>query len=331
MPKLFIYIPTYNRPNSLQRQLSALLPQVQKFQEDVRVLVNDNASEKYSEVDILKNQLQLKNVEVRRNGGNINGNANIALGFVFARPNEFLWILSDNDIVAPHAIEYVMSKLDNRIDFYCFIDDGESSHDVEHPWESGWQIPMNWGMGLISNALYNMATVGNSVEDAFYFHNSSFPHLAVACSAAKKKGKTKFRLLPRKEIIANMFPAREQPGDYSLSQVCMPLLVPLFPAWEAKSFCRKWLWQHGVGLNINKSKHPHLYIQSKATLAYYGGWPTYLLMWPLMRVLSIALSPFLKHRNAIIQLLHRRLSAANLERIKSIRGLLPPSPKTRHL
>src|SRR5450830_708666 len=122
MAKLFIYIPTYNRPESLEKQLSALLPQVRNFPDEVRVLVSDNASEKYAEEDVLQHHARLSNVELRRNGGNIGANANIALGFAFARPDEFLWILSDNDIVTPNAVEYVLSMLENSVDFYCFVD-----------------------------------------------------------------------------------------------------------------------------------------------------------------------------------------------------------------
>jgi glycosyltransferase involved in cell wall biosynthesis len=319
--KLFIYIPTYNRPNLLRRQLQVLLPQVGRYTENVRVLICDNASEKYEVDEILQDFPTFPNVQVRRNGGNVGGNANIALGFAFAQSNEFLWILSDNDIVSHDAIQYVISMLDTEIDFFCFTDDADSVSDVEHLWESGWQTPMDWRMGLISAALYNMATVSNSIEDAFFFHNSSFPHLAVACSAAKKKKATKFRLLPMKKILSNIMPSSEQSGDYSLSQVCMPLLVPLFPAWEAKAFCRKWLWRHGLNLHRNKSKYPHLYIQSKETLVSYGGWRALFLM-RLMGISRIAIDPYLNKRKAIVQLLEKRLSASNLQRIKRLRKYL---------
>jgi glycosyltransferase involved in cell wall biosynthesis len=320
LAKLFIYIPTYNRPESLHKQLCALLPQVEHFMHDVRVLICDNDSSKYSAEDILRGHSLLPNVEVRRNGGNIGGNGNIALGFVFAKPDEFLWILSDNDIVSPHAIKYLLAALDPTVDFYCFVNGIDSIKEIHYQWNDGWQIPMEWRMGLISDALYNMATVREAVEDAFYFHNSSFPHLAVACSAAKKKGKTLFRLLPRQKISADIFPSDEHPTDYSLAYVCMPLLVPLFPSWEAKSFCRKWLWSHGIMLHFNKSRHPHLYIQSKATLRHYGGWLAVLLLIGAGFIAFLA-APYLSRRAAIVQKLKLHLSGANLERAKRVRRL----------
>jgi len=318
--KLFIYLPTYNRPESLRRQLSALLPQVEKFPQDVRVLICDNDSSKYSQEEILRGLPVLKNVEVRRNGGNIGGNGNIALGFVFAQPDEFLWILSDNDIVLPNAVAYLLSVLDSDFDFYCFVSNAESEKDVQHDWNSGWQIPMDWRMGLISDALYNMASVRDVVEEAFYFHNCSFPHLAVACAAARKKGITRFRLLHRQKVSADQASSLEQPTDYSLARVCMPLLVPLFPTWEARSFCRKWLWSHGIMLHLNKSRHPHLYIQSKATLRHYGGWLASLLL-AGTGLMALVAAPYLNRRAAIVQKLKLNLSSTNLERAKRVRRL----------
>ena len=81
MKKLFIYIPTYNRPEAIQMQLRALAPQVAKYPSEVRVMVNDNASTKYSYDEMVKDYIQYENIHFHRNGGNIGGNANIALGF----------------------------------------------------------------------------------------------------------------------------------------------------------------------------------------------------------------------------------------------------------
>lgn len=320
MTKLFIYLPTYNRPESLQKQLSVLLPQAEKFPQDVRVLICDNDSSKFAQSDILRGHRPLQNVEVRRNGGNIGGNGNIALGFVFARPDEFLWILSDNDIVSPDAVSYLLSVLDRGVDFYCFVNGSESVKDLRHDWNSGWQIPMEWRMGLISDALYNMASVRDVVDEAFYFHNSSFPHLAVACAAARKKGVALFRLVPRQKINADEASSQEQPTDYSLAHVCMPLLVPLFPKWEAKAFTRKWLWSHGIMLHLNKYRHPHLYVQSKATLRHYGGWMAALLLIGTGFIAFLA-APYLTRRVAIVQKIKLHLSSKNLERAKRLRRL----------
>ena len=319
MAKLFIYLPTYNRPDSLRTQLSVLLPQIKELSTNVRLMICDNASEKYKKEDVLRDLPTMANVEIRQNGGNIGANANIALGFVFAQPDEFLWILSDNDIVSPNAVAYLLTMLDPAVDFYCFVNGSESAQDVQHKWIDGCQVPMDWRMGLISDALYNMSSVKDVVEQAFYFHNSSFPHLAVAFAAARKKEVTRFRLLPRQKVSADEESSMEQPTDYSLARVCMPLLVPLFPKWEAKSFSRKWLWAHGVQLHINKSKHPHLYIQSNATLRHYGGWGATVILWGT-EFAAILAKPYLNKRQAIVQKLKKHLSSSNLRRAQHVRS-----------
>ena len=318
MNKLFIYIPTYNRPVALKAQLSALLPQIAKMPEDVRILVNDNASDKPLE-EFQEKYASFQNIQFRSNSGNIGGNANIALGFVFAQLNEFLWILSDNDIVTDTALDYILGLLDNTIDFYCFNYSIKEPTVVDYKWELGCQTSMDWHLGLISDALYNVNSVKESIDAAFYYHNSSFPHLAVAFSAMKKKGQVKYMLLPREKINNAIFNSTECPTDYSLAHVCMPLLVPLFPAKEGKSFSLSWLSNHGVDLYRNRKCHYHLYIQSKATLAYYGEWRAKVLLmwiWPVY----IVVNPLRIVRQKLIAIAKKNFSSSTVERMKKLRG-----------
>lgn len=320
MNKLFIYIPTYNRPSALKTQLSALLNQVENFPQQVRILVNDNSSddpfdyagERYS---------SSSNIQFRQNLGNIGANANIALGFVFAQPDEFLWILSDNDIVAEGAIAYLLNLLDKKIDFYCFNYSIEEPTEIECSWEDGLQTPMDWRLGLISDGLYNTNSIKQSIDSAFYYHNSSFPHLAVAFSAMKMNGLVRFGLLPRAKINNSMFSSAECPTDYSLAQVCMPLLVSLFPAKEAKSFSIMWLREHGVNFYLNRKRHYYLYLQSRATLKYFGGWRArILLMW--MSLVYMVDIPIRIIRKELIVFIKRRFSISAIDKLKKYRGVI---------
>ena len=320
MSKLFIYIPTYNRPDALRTQLSMLLPQVAKFSDTVRILINDNASDKPI-IEFQEKYSSNKNIEFRSNAGNIGANANIAIGFIFARANEFIWILSDNDIVTDNAVEYILGLLDDKIDFFCFNDSVKEPTVVDYDWKKGWLIPMEWRMGLISDALYNINSVKDSIDAGFYFHNSSFPHLAVGCAAAKKKGMVKFKLLPRKKINNDLFISDECPTDYSLAHVCMPLLVALFPKHEAKSFSLMWLRKHGIDLYRNRNRHYHLFLQSKATLAYYGGWQArvlLLLMWPAYLIAK----PVTSVRKKLITYAKERFSEATIDKLKNFRRMI---------
>lgn len=321
MSKLFIYIPTFNRPEALKEQLAALIPQVLNFPEEVRLLVSENGSDLiYQEnIDILKGH---SNIEYRANLGNIEGNANIALGFVFARQNEFIWILSDNDIVSPNAIEYILSEIDFKIDFYCFNYSVKKPTIVDYNWKEGWEKPMDWRFGLISDGLYNSNSVKDSLSSAFYFHNTSFPHLVVSCATAKKLKHVKFKLLPR-EYINNSFhdTSKESPTDYTVAQVGFPLILPLFPPDKAKIFAKKWLIKHGIDFYMHKNKRYYLYLQSKSSLSYYGGFQAKILL-IVMRLISLIGVPYIKIRQHYILIAKEKLSNQTLERLKRIRRII---------
>ena len=250
--------------------------------------------------EIAKQYSNINNITFQKNGGNIFGNANISLGFVFSKPNEFLWILSDNDIVAESAVDYILENLDSNIDFYCFNYSVTEPTTLLHDWQNGWVKPMEWRMGLISDALYNVNTVTGSMDDAFFYHNSSFPHLAVACSAAKRKGVVKFMLLPRNKVSCKDFHSSEWPADYSMGQICLPFLAALFPRKEAKKFIRGWLLKHWWDLYLKRNgsirhvQYHDLFLQSKVIIRKYGGifgkvfmtfsYTLYITMYPFYKV-----------------------------------------------
>lgn len=266
---LFIYIPTYNRPEAIRAQLAALMPQVAKHKGSVRVLVSDNAST-HGIYDNLRKEFSTDYISFRRNPGNIDANANIALGFVFARPDEFLWILSDNDIVAENTIELLMPKLREDIDFFSIWDQVKEEKKVTYYWKDGWVLPVSEGVGLISGLITNMNSVLPYISSAFYFHNSSFPHLAVIFATAKGKGKLIFRTLPLISMNKNISPT-ETETDYNLAWAGMPLLSELMPFDKAKIFAYGWLKATGINFYRQKNgKYNYVFKQSSAILKSYG-------------------------------------------------------------
>jgi glycosyltransferase involved in cell wall biosynthesis len=310
--KLFIYIPTFNRPIALLKQLSSLLTQIENNNR-VRLVVNDNNSEINNE-EIVSLCEKYSNVKYQKNFGNIGGNANIALGFVYANTDEFLWILSDNDIVKPGAVDYILDKLDLDIDFYCFVNNVVAPQSISHLWKDGWQKPMDWRMGLISDALYNSNTIRTSIEDGFYYHNSSFPHLAVACSAARKKEKVQFILLPRSEISYGVFSASEFHTDYSLAAVGMPFLSTLFPNNHAKTFCMNWLKKHWFGFYKNRKRRHDLFLQSKAVLRKNGGFKVKSLI-EIIPIIYFLYFPFYRIKEILRNLIKNKLSKTTIIKI----------------
>jgi len=299
-------------------QLEVLLPQIERFRDRVRLLVSDNASN--NPLVMPEGYSCLSNVEFRRNSGNIGGNANIALGFVFAQPKEFLWILSDNDIITEGAVGYLIEVIDKNVDLYCFNDLVESPLKKVCSWQNdGCQTLMDWRVGLISDALYNVSSIQESIESSFYYHNSSFPHLGVAFATLKRKRELQCMLLPRNDIHQSMATSTECPTDYSLAHVCMPLLLPLFNRQEAKSFALKWLRENGVDFYRNRKQHYHLYLDSKATLICYGGWKASFLLvwkWPVYFVVN----PIRVIRRGLIVFVKKHLSTTAVTKLKRVRN-----------
>ena len=271
-PALFVYIPTYNRPRALRRQLDSLTSQRGGWPGSLRVLVSDNASPLLSEDDLsgLRDEYD---IEVRRNCANIDANANIALGFVFARPEEYLWILSDNDFLSDHALRAIAdSGFVDDPDVIDFTPAVQRPTTISHTWRQGWSGIVTEGqVCLMSNVIYKASTVGPHFKQAFYYHNTSFPHLAVLLAALREQGYLRFRVLPRDGVFLAERAHGEQAGDYSLSLSGAPQIVSLLPRREAARFCREWLRDYGEGFMAHRHTHPQIHVGTRAALRHYGG------------------------------------------------------------
>ena len=102
---LTIAIPTYNRKESIQRQVRSILPQLSA---EVRLIVIDNHSAE--EVATLFAEEELDKFVIIRNAFNIGADANIAKCFQVCQ-TKWLWTLSDDDFLKDDAVSYVLSFL----------------------------------------------------------------------------------------------------------------------------------------------------------------------------------------------------------------------------
>lgn len=263
--RLLVYIPSYRRPAELGAQLERLLPQLGQHAGRVRVLVSDNATPG-PEYGGIRARFEPAGIQFRRNGVNLGGNANIAMGFAFAEPDEFLWILSDDDPVSPDALDYLLPRLSPEVDLCVMRPDVTCEEDVAYAWASGWDEPLKTGTGLVSAALFHMGALAPYVPQAFSFHNTSFPHLAVVLAKAKAEGSVRFRLL-RRAFEYN--PAGR--GDYSLSLTGFPQLAILMPRDAGERFCLEWIQHYRQAFVANAARHPLNFLATVALMKGYGG------------------------------------------------------------
>jgi hypothetical protein len=220
----------------------------------VRLIVNDNYSPNNIN-DILSDEFNSENVSFIKNCGNIGGNANIALGFVFAKPNEFLWILSDHDIVREDAVKSLLSNLNSGLDFIFLDPDAKQERMLSYDWNADNWLDSIYHCGRISGCVYNMNTMASSVSAAFYFHNTSFPHIAVLLAAAKNKKILQFKKMPIDNfiIIDDDYDTSNSKGDYRLYILGAPLLLELMPPKVSKKFARQWLKIYGMDIYMYRN------------------------------------------------------------------------------
>lgn len=135
--QLSIYIPTYNRPSQIQRQVRCLLKQLTK---QVKLVVVDNCSQTPVESLFTKEELSL--FKIVRNPINIGGDANIARCHELC-DTEWLWVLGDDDFVNENAVNIVLSFINEYPDVVwlnfeakenLFIDNAKLFFlDLKHP------------------------------------------------------------------------------------------------------------------------------------------------------------------------------------------------------
>jgi glycosyltransferase involved in cell wall biosynthesis len=103
MLSLTIYIPTYNRLQSLMRCLDCIKRDIDGYEEQVCVYVSNNAS-----TDGTKEYLDsLSWVKKRHNPLNLGAAKNFVHAYDLPFETKFVWLLGDDDYVIPGAIWYL--------------------------------------------------------------------------------------------------------------------------------------------------------------------------------------------------------------------------------
>ena len=264
--KLLVYIPTYNRPELLKSQLDSLLPQVERLSEHVRLIVADNASESMLHEEYLRNLGAHQNINFIRRPHNIQGNANIMLGFTFLEPGEYLWILSDDTKVTATAVETILRATELKPDLIGLSQQVKESELEVMRWTRGAlsEITDHYSWGLISSAIYSSHFFLPHSHQAFFFHNSSFPHLGVLLSAFSAEGTMSVAWLSEQDIHG------ENVGigatNYSMAIAGFPHLFVLTEGRERKRLVRQWLLRYSAGFAYYQASQPLSSLTTKALI-----------------------------------------------------------------
>lgn len=171
-PTLTIAIPTYNRPEQIQKQVRRILPQLS---DDIVLNIYDNHSQK--PVTELFSEEEKKYFNIIRNSVNIGADANIARCFEFCE-TEWLWTLSDDDLVTLDAVAIIRHLIEENKDTVFINVDPIRYTLKEHANDSpvniavqGYQEYLNQISYNYTNTFWLSCCVYNrtKIKDAFFY------------------------------------------------------------------------------------------------------------------------------------------------------------------
>lgn len=109
---LTVAIPTFNRAEKLDAQLSWLARNLEGFESDCEILISDNASTDRTQ-DVIRHwqpHFAAAGLQVNRNDQNLGAIGNIAYCIRTAR-SKYIWQLGDDDPLKEGALAYVVNSL----------------------------------------------------------------------------------------------------------------------------------------------------------------------------------------------------------------------------
>ncbi|MBD2691798.1 glycosyltransferase family 2 protein [Anabaena catenula] len=135
---LTIAIPTYNRAELLDKQLTWLSQAIKGFESECEILVSDNCSTDHTQSIIKKWQNILSDITFKsnKNPENIGVMRNIIYCLSYST-TKYVWTIGDDDPIQERAVAYVMSKIKNIEDlsllFLNFSGRNKITGEAVHP------------------------------------------------------------------------------------------------------------------------------------------------------------------------------------------------------
>jgi len=267
--KLFIYIPSCNRGTLLEYQLDTLALQIGGFRDRVRILVSDNHSTDPA-YSLLKGKYKDSlNISFRANPGNIGGNANITLGFVFANSDEYLWILSDDDKITHTALKEIFSALDQEPDF-VHIGNYDGLKEETLTLDNLFSLPSGAGFGLISVVIFKVTFINDHIIAGFDYLESSFPHLALVMDALRAKGSARLFCTSHEIIFTGEMLETHGTGDYAISALGFGYLADFMDKSEKEKFLWDWISSTWKEFFAARDKYPSRFYKAYGYIGSSG-------------------------------------------------------------
>ena len=214
-----------------------------------------------------------ENARAQRTPNNVGGNANALLGFSHPEEADYVWVLSDDTIVAPNAVEAILKQMASGPDLISVRMSERlpphRSYDIRV--DGITEVFQSTSWGQFGSLIYSRKFIGPSLKAGFGFHDSSFPHLAILFDACWKNTDVQVVEVEGRSIFSSSNDENLSGGVYSLSLSGRSALLHFANPEERPGLARRWAKENCFGIAAFEEIHPLAASASKSALVKYGG------------------------------------------------------------
>ncbi|MCK6682149.1 MAG: glycosyltransferase [Thermoanaerobaculia bacterium] len=188
---LTIAIPTFDRNADLERSVRALLPQLRP---GVRLIIRDNASPDPVSPSLAPLLGDRPDVTIVRNPFNIGGDANV-LRCLETCQTEWLWILGDDDLPVPDALERILTEIHQApetllcVNYRSELFDRTAALELQGTEEFIFKMDSLSNILFLSSNIYRAPALKTQLRLAYTYSSTHMPHVVALLFALGSHGR----------------------------------------------------------------------------------------------------------------------------------------------
>lgn len=198
--RLVVYIPSFENFTGAISQVRSLTEQSRDLENAPWAVLDVIVSVNGSDYD--RAALEASGARVIQRATDLGGDVNIALGFIEAGPQDFLWVLSDNDPVGPAALSSIAQSFTGHVVADLVV--GVSDPQLEGLRHFRSPVTADGGafhVGLISAVVYRWSSFIESTPAAFQSLWTGWGQIALQERAAHAQPQLMASCLPLSNLV----------------------------------------------------------------------------------------------------------------------------------
>ena len=220
-PILSICIPTFNRSEFLKDCLKSITTQVSSINDDVEIVVSDNASTDDT-MKIVEEAKKLCHIRYIRNHSNIGAARNILKMVRENAEGDFCWILGDDDLIKPGGVLSIFNAVKEHSDLdYFYVNYSLHQPDEKH-------LLLRSTASITWNSVGCLTDYQGRIDDWRYLvRDDAFGLTPVYASVFRRSEWLKHTI--EKDVVGDFFNVE---GTYPHT-VVLSRMMPGKPAWQS--------------------------------------------------------------------------------------------------